>query len=79
MTIAEQLEARGRQQGLKQGIEQGLSRGREEGLEQGRAEQTQYFALKLLKSGMDRNFIIEMTGLSSDALDAIQKNAKNNH
>ncbi|MGX9517287.1 Rpn family recombination-promoting nuclease/putative transposase [Vibrio mediterranei] len=79
MTIAEQLEARGRQQGLKQGIEQGLSRGREEGLEQGRAEQTQYFALKLLKSGMDRNFVIEMTGLSSDELDIIQKDVKTNH
>ncbi|NOI26909.1 hypothetical protein F0243_27975 [Vibrio mediterranei] len=68
MRIAEQLEARGEARGRQLG--------REEGLEQGRAEQTQHFALKLLKSGMERSFVIEMTGLSSDELDVIQKDMK---
>ncbi len=30
MTVAEQLEARGREQGLKQGLEQGLEQGQQE-------------------------------------------------
>ncbi|MGR5299289.1 Rpn family recombination-promoting nuclease/putative transposase [Vibrio mediterranei] len=75
MRIAEQLEARGEARGRQLGREEG----REEGLEQGRAEQTQHFALKLLKSGMERNFVIEMTGLSSDELDIIQKELKTRH
>ena len=64
MTIAEQLEARGREQGLKQGIEQG----RQEGEEFGRQETQLSIAKKMLSAGLDADLIIETTGLSKEEL-----------
>ena len=68
MTIAEQLEARGREQGLKQGIEQGLQQGRQEGEEFGRQETQLAIAKKMLSAGLDTTLILETTGLSEQEL-----------
>lgn len=68
MTIAEQLEARGREQGLKQGIEQGRLEGRQEGEEFGRQETPLNIAKKMLSAGLDTTLILETTGLSEQEL-----------
>ncbi|WP_236578079.1 Rpn family recombination-promoting nuclease/putative transposase [Vibrio parahaemolyticus] len=60
MTIAEQLEARGREQGLKQGLEQGRQEGHQE---------TQLaIAKKMLSAGIDIELIAQTTELSKDEL-----------
>ncbi|GBL02719.1 hypothetical protein VH1709_contig00226-0001 [Vibrio harveyi] len=63
MTVAEQLEARGREQGLKQGLEQGL--------EQGQQEAKLTIAKKMLAAGLDKSLISETTGLSEKELLAL--------
>jgi len=72
MTIAEQLEARGREQGLKQGLQQGIEQGRQEGEEFGRQEGWQKaqlnIAKKMLLAGLDTKLILETTGLSEQEL-----------
>ncbi|MFZ3401660.1 Rpn family recombination-promoting nuclease/putative transposase, partial [Vibrio harveyi] len=67
MTVAEQLEARGREQGLKQGLKQGL----EQGLEQGQQEAKLTIAKKMLAAGLDKSLISETTGLSEKELLAL--------
>ncbi|WP_244943655.1 Rpn family recombination-promoting nuclease/putative transposase [Vibrio algivorus] len=59
MTVAEQLEARGREQGMQQG----LQLGRQEGEELGRQEAQLAIAKKMLLAGSDIPFISEITGL----------------
>ncbi len=60
MTVAEQLEARGREQGLKQGLQQG----RQEG-----SQETQLaIAKKMLLAGSELTFISEVTGLSESEI-----------
>jgi len=60
MTIAQQLE----QIGLEKGIEQGIEKGRTEGIR----EASLRIARTMLKSGMDRNTVMQMTGLNEDEL-----------
>ncbi|MGZ6254902.1 MAG: Rpn family recombination-promoting nuclease/putative transposase [Candidatus Chromulinivorax sp.] len=64
----------GLEQGLQQGLQKGLQQGIEKGLEQGKQEQQKEVALKLLKKGMDINFIIELTNLSIEQIELLQKN-----
>ncbi|EGQ7958005.1 Rpn family recombination-promoting nuclease/putative transposase [Vibrio vulnificus] len=75
MTVAEQLEARGREQGLKQGLKQGLEQGRQEGEEFGRQEGQQAaklaIAKRMLAAGLDKSLISETTGLSEKELLAL--------
>ncbi|MDA0126343.1 Rpn family recombination-promoting nuclease/putative transposase [Vibrio sp. MM46] len=79
MTVAEQLEARGREQGLKQGLKQGLEQGRQEGEEFGRQEGRQEgqqaaklaIAKRMLAAGLDKSLISETTGLSEKELLAL--------
>ncbi|MDF4921873.1 hypothetical protein P3607_22925 [Vibrio parahaemolyticus] len=64
MTVAEQLEARGREQGLKQGLKQGRQQGRQEG-----SQETQLaIAKKMLLAGSELTFISEVTGLSESEI-----------
>lgn len=60
MTIAQQLE----QIGLEKGIEQGIEQGRTEGSRGASLR----IAHTMLKSGMDRNTVMQMTGLSEEDL-----------
>lgn len=67
MTVAEQLEARGREQGLQQG----LQKGRQEGEAFGRQEAKVAIAKKMLAAGLDKALISETTGLSEQELSAL--------
>ncbi|MGV6478005.1 Rpn family recombination-promoting nuclease/putative transposase [Pantoea agglomerans] len=60
MTIAQQLE----QIGLEKGIEQGIEQGRTEGSRGASLR----IAHTMLESGMDRNTVLQMTGLSEEDL-----------
>jgi predicted transposase/invertase (TIGR01784 family) len=64
MTVAEQLEARGREQGLKQGLQQGLQQGRQEG-----SQETQHaIAKKMLSAGIDITLVVQTTELTEDEI-----------
>ncbi|HAS6111713.1 TPA: Rpn family recombination-promoting nuclease/putative transposase [Vibrio vulnificus] len=63
MTVAEQLEARGREQGLQQG----LQKGRQEGEQEAKVA----IAKKMLAAGLDKALISETTGLSEQELSAL--------
>ncbi|EFM21865.1 MULTISPECIES: Rpn family recombination-promoting nuclease/putative transposase [Pantoea] len=63
MTIAQQLE----QIGLEKGIEQGIEQGRKEGVRGASLR----IARNLLMNGMDRNTVMQMTGLNEDDLTQI--------
>lgn len=60
MTIAQQLE----QIGLEKGIEQGIEQGRKEGVRGASLR----IARNMLMNGMDRNTVMQMTGLNEDDL-----------
>ncbi|MEG3223816.1 Rpn family recombination-promoting nuclease/putative transposase [Vibrio gigantis] len=64
MTVAEQLEARGREQGLKQGLE----KGRQEGEASGQQAAKLAIAKKMLAAGLDKSLISETTGLTEKEL-----------
>ncbi|EOV0110343.1 Rpn family recombination-promoting nuclease/putative transposase [Vibrio parahaemolyticus] len=60
MTVAEQLEARGREQGLKQGLQQGRQQG---------SQETQVaIAKKMLSAGIDIALIAQTTELTEDEI-----------
>lgn len=69
----------GRKEGLKQGIEQGIERGIERGIEQGieqgvkqGSQQEKLKIAKILKNKkMDVSFIVEVTGLTKEQINAI--------
>ncbi|EPF9375843.1 Rpn family recombination-promoting nuclease/putative transposase [Vibrio parahaemolyticus] len=75
MTVAEQLEARGREQGLKQGLKQGLEQGLEQGRQEGEAfgQQAAKLAIakRMLAAGLDKSLISDTTGLSEKELLAL--------
>ncbi|TDB54190.1 hypothetical protein C5468_06425 [Photorhabdus luminescens subsp. mexicana] len=75
MTIAEQLEQKGREQGIKLGIEEGIKLGREQGRtesrEQGREEGKLETACALLQHGVSLDIIVSSTGLSRDKIEAL--------
>ncbi|EHH1077045.1 Rpn family recombination-promoting nuclease/putative transposase [Vibrio parahaemolyticus] len=68
MTVAEQLEARGRKQGLEQGRQEGEAFGRQEGRQEGQQEARLTIAKKMLAAGLDTTLISETTGLSEAEL-----------
>ena len=61
--------AKGTEEGLKQGKEEGLKQGKEEGLKQGKEE----IAKKLLEMNLPLKQIIEVTGLSKEEIEKIEK------
>lgn len=68
MTIAQQLEQKGIEKGIKLGEERGIEKGRTEG----EREATLKIARAMLQNGIDRDTIMKMTGLSSDDLAQIR-------
>lgn len=68
MTIAQQLE----QKGMEKGMERGIQLGREEGRSEGEREATLKIARTMLQSGLDRETVMKMTGLSEDELALIR-------
>ncbi|MDG2608226.1 Rpn family recombination-promoting nuclease/putative transposase [Vibrio harveyi] len=71
MTVAEQLEARGREQGLKQGLEQGRQEGEALGRQEGQQEAKLTIAKRMLAAGLDKSLISDTTGLSEKELLAL--------
>lgn len=65
MTIAEWLEDQGMQKGIRQGMQQGI--------QQGEIDATRRVAARLLKSGMSREFIAQVTELSDDEIEQISR------
>ncbi len=68
MTVAEQLEARGREQGLKQGLQQGRQEGEELGRKQGSQETQLAIAKKMLSAGIDITLVAQTTELTEDEI-----------
>lgn len=68
MTIAQQLEQIGLEKGIELGIAQGRIEGKEIGLQQGRQSMQLRIARTMLTSGMDRNTVMQMTGLTEEEL-----------
>lgn len=72
MTIAEKLREEGRQKGRQEGRQEGRIEGLQLGEEKGRQEGERDAALKIaramLASGLDRESVMKMTGLTADDL-----------
>jgi len=68
MTIAQQLEQIGLEKGIELGIAQGRIEGKEIGLQEGRQSMQLRSARTMLTSGMDRNTVMQMTGLTEEEL-----------
>lgn len=64
MTIAQQLE--------QKGIEKGIQLGEQKGIEKGRNETKLEIARAMLENGLDRNSVMQMTGLTADELKQIR-------
>ncbi|NIE72298.1 Rpn family recombination-promoting nuclease/putative transposase [Pantoea sp. Acro-807] len=68
MTIAQQLEQKGRLEGWQEGWQEGWLEGREEGLREGIQEASLRIARNLLKNGMDIQSVMNVTGLTEEEL-----------
>lgn len=72
MTIAQQLEQKGIEKGIKKGRAEGLQLGEQLGIEKGRSEGERQATLKIartmLQNHIDRNTVMQMTGLTEDDL-----------
>lgn len=63
ISFAERIE-----KSIEQGIEQGIEKGLEQGLEQGILQEKQNVAKNLLQENMSKELIIQVTGLSMEAI-----------
>ncbi|TVR75684.1 MAG: hypothetical protein EA427_00035, partial [Spirochaetaceae bacterium] len=72
-TIAQELERRGREKGLKEGEKRGLKEGRKEGAKKGREEAARAVARNLLDRGLSVDLIVESTGLTREKVEALQR------
>ncbi|PHM36575.1 Rpn family recombination-promoting nuclease/putative transposase [Xenorhabdus innexi] len=72
MTIAEQLEQKGHEEGRKTGREEGRKAGREEGWKKGKEEGKLETARALLQHGVSLDIIVTSTGLSRDKIEALK-------
>ncbi|HGF4700239.1 hypothetical protein OHF33_25060 [Escherichia coli] len=76
MALAERIEQKGRMEGreegialgLAQGIERGMAQGIERGKLEGKLEGRLETARNMLNAGMDRQTVLQMTGLSDEQL-----------
>ncbi len=72
MTIAEQLEQKGREQGRTEGRAEGRTEGRVEGRAEGREEGKLETARALLRHGVSLDIIVTSTGLSRDKIEMLK-------
>ena len=68
--------SKGLSKGLKKGKKQGLKQGKKEGKKEGLEEGKQKIALKMLKLGLDKKQIAEITGLSIIEIKKLENNKK---
>ncbi|MFV1304166.1 ISNCY family transposase, partial [Klebsiella pneumoniae] len=62
----------GIEKGLQQGLQQGLQLGEQRGIEKGEREATLKIARTMLQNGIDRNTVMNPTGLTEDELAQIR-------
>ena len=80
MTIAQQLEQKGIEKGIKQGIEQGIEigerrgieKGEQRGIEKGEREATLKIARTMLENGIEPRSVMKMTGLTEDEIQQLR-------
>lgn len=70
-TVLEDERKEARLEGLKEGKEEGLKEGLTEGMQQGMKEGMQEVARRMLKKGISKEGIIEITGLTSEEISQI--------
>ena len=68
------IENKGMERGLQKGMEQGMKQGMKQGITIGKREKSIEFAEKLIKKGLDINFIEETTGLDKETIEKLIKN-----
>ena len=68
MTLAERIEQKGIAKGIERGLAQGIEQGKLEGQLEGKLET----ACNMLNAGMDRQTVLQMTGLSNDQLNMLK-------
>jgi hypothetical protein len=73
MTIAQELERRGREKGRDEGREEGVKKGREEGVKKGREETARTVARNLLDRDLSVELIVETTGLTREQVTELQR------
>ena len=65
----------GMKQGIKQGIEQGIEKGMKQGIEQGFEQGIEHVAKNLINEGYPIDAIAQLTGISIDIIEKMQKNS----
>ncbi|CBG87607.1 Rpn family recombination-promoting nuclease/putative transposase [Citrobacter rodentium] len=68
MNIVEKIRRAGQRKGKREGMQLGLEQGLQEGLQKGRREEALRIARAMLENGVEREFIVQMTGLSQDEI-----------
>ena len=68
MTIAEHLEELGRRKGFREGRLKGRKEGQEEGLKKGQKNEALRIAHEMLRNGLERALVLQLTGLSEAEL-----------
>jgi len=63
----------GRQEGIQEGRQEGIQEGRQEGIQEGRQEGRQAVALNMLRSGMTVDSIAQLTGLSLQQIQQLER------
>lgn len=74
-TARQDGEIAGLKRGLQQGIEQGIGQGIEQGIEQGISASTEKIAARMLARGQSDADIMELTGITAEALARLKTNA----
>ncbi|MFM1841587.1 MAG: hypothetical protein RLZZ490_318, partial [Cyanobacteriota bacterium] len=57
---------------LEEGEQKGLIKGKQEGLQEGLQEGKKQIALNMLRSGLAKSLIVELTGLSLEEVNALE-------
>jgi len=68
MTIAQQLEQKGRVEGRKEGWEEGIHEGIQEGIQFGKQRAKRAAAYSMLQHGFDYDVVMKITGMNVEEL-----------
>jgi predicted transposase/invertase (TIGR01784 family) len=71
MTIAQQLEQKGRKEGILIAEQRAIARGEQLGITLGRQKMKRTTACNMLQHGFDYDMVMKVTGLSMDELVAL--------
>lgn len=71
MNIVEKIRRAGQRKGRREGLELGMQQGMQQGVQAGRREEALRIARAMLESGVEREFIAQITGLSDAEIEAL--------